>query len=188
MPSQDTGHPATHAGIPSSDGVGDRDREHWLHYFALRRDEAQPCRSAREQDPGSGRPVPQVVEGIRLGPFGRTGASESNSKPISVISYSVNQRVQEIGIRLALGARLSDVLRMIVFEGMRPTLLGVAIGVVGALALGRVMSSLIYGVKPTDPLTLIFVAALLTSITIAASYIPARRATKVDPLVALRYE
>jgi ABC-type antimicrobial peptide transport system permease subunit len=106
----------------------------------------------------------------------------------SVLSYSVRRRVQEIGIRLALGARLSDVLRMIVFEGMRPTLLGVAIGAVGAMALARVMSSLIYGVKPTDPLTFLSVAAVLAAVALVATLIPAYRAAKVDPMQALRYE
>jgi len=106
----------------------------------------------------------------------------------SVLSYSVKRSVREIGIRLALGARLGDVLRMVVFEGMKPTLLGVAIGTGGALALGRLLSGLIYGVKPTDPLTFVAVAFLLTLIALVASTIPAYRATKVDPLVALRYE
>ena len=85
-------------------------------------------------------------------------------------------------------SRLGDVLRMVVFEGMKPTLLGVAIGAGGALALGRLLSGLIYGVKPTDPLTFVAVAFLLTGIALGASIIPAYRATKVDPLVALRYE
>jgi predicted permease len=106
----------------------------------------------------------------------------------SVLSYSVKRRVREIGIRLALGARLSDVLRMVVFEGMKPTLLGVAIGTAGALALGRALSSLIYGIKPTDPVTFLAVAMLLAGIALCASVIPAYRATKVDPMVALRYE
>jgi putative ABC transport system permease protein len=106
----------------------------------------------------------------------------------SVLSYSVKRRVREIGIRLALGARLSDVLRMVVFEGMKPTLLGVAIGTAGALALGRALSSLIYGIKPTDPVTFLAVALLLAAIALCASIIPAYRATKVDPIVALRYE
>jgi putative ABC transport system permease protein len=106
----------------------------------------------------------------------------------SVLSYSVRRRFREIGIRLALGARLGDVVRMVVFEGMKPTLLGLAIGAAGALALGRVLSSLIFGVKPTDPLTFLTVTALLAAIALLASTIPAYRATKVDPMVALRYE
>jgi len=106
----------------------------------------------------------------------------------SVLSYSVKRRVPEIGIRLALGARLADVLRMVVFEGMKPTLLGLAIGAAGALALGRVLSRLIYSVKSTDPVTFLAVIALLGVIALLASIIPAYRATKVDPMAALRYE
>jgi len=106
----------------------------------------------------------------------------------SVLSYSVKRRVPEIGIRLALGAGLGDVLRMVVLEGMKPALLGVAIGAAGALALGRVLSGLIYGVKPTDPATFLAVTVLLAAIALLASMLPAYRATKVDPMVALRYE
>ena len=106
----------------------------------------------------------------------------------SVLSYSVKRSMREIGIRLALGARLGDVLRIVIFEGMKPTLIGVALGTAGALALGRLLSSLMYEVQPTDPLTFIAVTAVLTAIAFFASVIPAYRATKVDPLVALRCE
>jgi predicted permease len=106
----------------------------------------------------------------------------------SVLSYSVRRSVREIGIRLALGARVGDVLRGVVFEGMKPTLLGVAIGAAGALLLGRVLSSLIFEVRPSDPVAFLAVAALLTVIALLASIIPAYRATKVDPMTALRYE
>jgi putative ABC transport system permease protein len=106
----------------------------------------------------------------------------------SVLSYSVKRRVREIGIRLALGARLGDVRRMVVVEGLKPALLGVAIGAAGALALGRVLSSLIYEVKAADPITFLAVTALLAAIALLASIIPAYRATKVDPMTALRYE
>jgi putative ABC transport system permease protein len=106
----------------------------------------------------------------------------------SVLSYSVRRRVPEIGIRLALGARLGDVLRMVVIEGMKPTLLGVVLGVASALAMGRVLSSLLYGVRPTDFITFVAVAMLLAAIALFASIVPAYRATKVDPIVALRYE
>ena len=106
----------------------------------------------------------------------------------SVLSYSVRQRVPEIGIRLALGARLADVLRMVVFEGMKPALLGVVIGTIAALALGRVVSSLVYQVKPSDPITFVAVAILLGLVALLACLIPAYRASKVDPVVALRNE
>ena len=106
----------------------------------------------------------------------------------SVLSYSVRRRIQEIGIRLALGASLPDVFRMIVFEGMKPTLLGVTVGAIGALALGRVMSSFIYGIKPTDPVTFLAVAGVLAMVALCATVIPALRAIKVDPMTALRYE
>jgi len=106
----------------------------------------------------------------------------------SVLSYSVRRRIQEIGIRLALGATLSDVFRMIMVEGMKPTLLGVAIGAAGALVLGKVMSSFIYGVSSTDPITFFAVALVLAMVALLASVIPAFRAARVDPIVALHYE
>ncbi len=106
----------------------------------------------------------------------------------SVLSYSVKRSVREIGIRMALGARLGDVLRTVVIEGMKPTLLGIAIGAVGALALGHVLSSLVFEIRPTDPLTFLAVTLLLMVIALLATVIPAYRATKVDPMVALRYE
>lgn len=106
----------------------------------------------------------------------------------SVLSYSVRQRVPEIGVRLALGARLADVLRLVVMEGMKPALLGVAIGIVAALAMGRVVASFIYQVKPSDPLTFVAVAALLGFIAFLACVIPAYRASRVDPVIALRNE
>jgi putative ABC transport system permease protein len=105
-----------------------------------------------------------------------------------VLSYSVSQRVQEVGIRMALGATPRQILRLIVGQGMALALTGVVIGTVGALILTRSLSSLLFGVKPADPLTFIVVLAILSAVALLATYIPARRATKVDPLVALRYE
>jgi ABC-type antimicrobial peptide transport system permease subunit len=106
----------------------------------------------------------------------------------SVLAYSVRRRVREIGVRMALGAQRMDVIRMILGQGVRLALIGVAIGVVAAFVLTRLMASQLFQVSATDPLTFIGVAGMLVLVAIAACYIPARRASKVDPMVALRYE
>jgi len=104
------------------------------------------------------------------------------------VAYLVNRRTHELGIRMALGARRGDVLRLVLWQGLRLSGTGAAVGLVGAYAASRLMSGFIYGVAATDPLS--YAAGTLVAISVAllASYFPARRATKVDPLVALRYE
>jgi len=125
---------------------------------------------------------------LLLGAFAAVALVLAGVGIYSVLSHSVRRRVQEIGLRLALGASLADVLRMVVVEGMRPVLVGLAIGTAAALGLAKVMSSLLYQVKPTDPATFLAVAAVLALVALLASLIPAYRAAKVDPVVALRYE
>src|SRR5213594_997269 len=125
---------------------------------------------------------------ILIGFFGIASLLLATAGVFGVMAYSVSRRTREIGVRVALGAGSRDVLRMILGQGLRTVFLGVAIGLAGSLVLTRTLESLLFGVTPTDPLTLAGVILLLVSAALLACYIPARRATLADPMVALRDE
>ena len=105
-----------------------------------------------------------------------------------MVYYSVSRRTHEIGIRMALGARKTDIHRMVIREMLVPVISGISIGFGAALALTRLMTGLLYGITAQDPLTFLFVCLMIITVALTASYIPARRATHIDPMVALRYE
>jgi putative ABC transport system permease protein len=105
-----------------------------------------------------------------------------------VVAYSVAQRTKEFGLRMALGAQRGNVLGLVLRRGLWLALAGIGIGLAGAFALTRLLSTLLFGVTPTDPATFVVVSLLLGVVAFLASYLPARRATRVDPMVALRYE
>jgi len=125
---------------------------------------------------------------VLLGTFGLTALLLGAIGLYGVMAYSVNQRVRELGVRMALGATQSQVVMLVLREGLQLTLAGLLIGLVGAFALTHLLSTMLYGVRPTDPATFVFVSIVLTSAASLATYIPARRAARVDPMVALRYE
>ena len=105
-----------------------------------------------------------------------------------VVSYAVSERTREIGLRMALGAQQRQVRHLVVRQAMLPVAVGAAVGLAGAVALGRVMAGILFEVRGTDPLTITLVALLLGLVALAASYVPARRASRLDPLIALRAE
>jgi putative ABC transport system permease protein len=128
------------------------------------------------------------MESMLLAFFGLLALALTAVGIYGVVAYSVAQRTREVGIRMALGAQRRDVLKLILMKGLTLIAWGIAFGLVGCYWLARLVSSQLYGVSPNDPLTLVTVAAVLVAVALLASYLPARRATKVDPLVALRYE
>jgi predicted permease len=132
--------------------------------------------------------IPVKAAATVAGIFGLVGLLLAAIGIFGVVSFSVVQRTREIGIRMALGAQRADVLKLVVGQGMRLALIGVFVGLLASIAATRVLASLLYGISATDAVTFIVVALLLCLVSLIASYIPARRAMKVDPMVALRYE
>ena len=152
-------------------------------------DSQLPLRNVRTMDEVIATSIsPQRFNMLLLALFGVIGLVLSAVGIYGVMAYTVSQRTREIGIRMALGAQIKDVVQMVLGYGMKLTLIGVIIGLVGAFALTRVLETLLFEVKPTDVATFAIVSVALIAVAVLACYIPARRATKVDPIETLRYE
>jgi len=150
-------------------------------------DPAQPIRNFKTMGQRIlERTAPKRIMTVMMGVFAGIALLLAGMGLYAVMAYAVSQRTHEIGIRLALGALRSNILRMILGQGLKLTLAGMTLGIAGALALTRVMESQLYGVSATDALTFILVSLTLAGAAMLACWLPARRATKVDPLVALR--
>jgi putative ABC transport system permease protein len=132
--------------------------------------------------------IAQRTGSMLLGLFGIVALFLSATGLYGVLAYSVSERQREIGIRIALGASAGDMVKLVIGQGVKLIMLGTAIGLLAALGVTRLIASLIFGVSPTDPLTFAGVAVLLVIFALLACYLPARRAAKVDPMVALKCE